>query len=67
MEPQLEHIVVIGKFDDGKCRQILIGDIGECDLFPMIDGLYGYGPVIAVPNSVIFITDESTNIQDVVE
>lgn len=23
-EPKLKHIVIIGKFDDGKCRQVLI-------------------------------------------
>ena len=27
--PKLGHIVVIGKFDDGKCRQILIGENTE--------------------------------------
>lgn len=25
-DPKLETIVVIGKFDDGKCRQVLIND-----------------------------------------
>lgn len=23
-EPKLKHIVIIGKFDDGNCRQVLI-------------------------------------------
>ncbi len=23
-EPKLKHIVIVGKFDDGKCRQVLI-------------------------------------------
>jgi hypothetical protein len=24
IEPKLKHIVIVGKFDDGKCRQVLI-------------------------------------------